>query len=96
MDCKIFSSKNKGTEEDAQVESSDDEEEEESEEEKESVHSTNEYNGKNKDYEVKPVKHVRIMDNENKEILSPTRSDNSNDKVKKKPDAKKSKLCIIL
>ena len=92
----MFSLKNNDTKEDAQMESSEDEEEEESEEEDESIHSTKEYNDKNIDKESKTVKHVRIMDKENSQIVSPGRSVDSNDKAKKKPGAKKSKFCIIL
>ena len=57
-----------------------------------SIKERNEKNGK----DTKTVKHVRIMDNENIVIGSPTQSASVDDEKNKKIDAKKSKFCSIL
>lgn len=87
---KLFSSKNKEKED--RTKSSD--EDEESDEE-DSVSEKKESKDANKE-PLKEEKHVRILEKENSEVVSPTPSNISDGKNNKKSDAKKSKFCSIL
>ena len=68
---------------------------EDSEDEGEPNHKAIHRNDKNLSSGTKAVKHVRIKDEEREEIVSPTNSTTIKE-AKKKPNAKKSKMCTIL
>ena len=94
-----ISANNEAAGEESGIDSSDEEQEEDeqkdTEDEGEPTHKAIHRNDKNLSSGTKAVKHVRIKDEKREEIVSPTNNTTIKE-AKKKPNAKKSKMCAIL